>query len=86
MAQRSGEEKEGSVLALLGALSLGALCGAAFGLLFAPAAGSEIRARLALEASRLRRSTEDLVDQLGKRLSGVLERLPKERREEPDEE
>ena len=79
MARRKrNAEKEGGVLAVLGALSLGALTGAAFGLLFAPAPGSETRSRLTYEASRLRRKPEALVDELGERLSGLLEQLQEE--------
>ncbi|MBI1756037.1 MAG: YtxH domain-containing protein [Fimbriimonas ginsengisoli] len=72
----SNNDDNNAILYLLAGVGLGALIGAAAGLLFAPKAGSEMREDLADKFKELKGKTEEWIsEQRAKRMAAPAEEL-----------
>lgn len=79
----NGDDRHGLVYVLAG-IGLGALIGAAVGLLFAPKAGSELREDLGHKLDELKGKVSELTGEVTQKLSHTVDRAKHAVRREAD--
>lgn len=68
----SNDEEKSVLLSVLAGIGLGAIIGAAAGLLFAPKPGTETRVEIKKAAEDLRTRAEDVVDELSTSVDDIV--------------